>query len=155
MNIYLCGFMGSGKTTLRESLQQQLKKDGFDFDVEIARRAGFKAQELGDYIESIGWDKFRLLERSLLEETLRDFEDGLFSFGGGTLTAPGVREIINENHCKVLWLSTSVEQCWERVKGEKYRPLVKKGKEEFFSLYQKRLKDYEVFEKVEKDTFLI
>ena len=146
MNIYLCGFMGSGKSTLLEKLQKETGKQGFDFDHEIAKRAGVLPEELGNHIEKIGWDAFRSLELELFKETLKTYDDGLFAFGGGTLTIPSVIDAIKSSDAKIYWLNTPIETCWERAKNEGHRPLVKAGKEAFFKLYEERLEIYQQFQ---------
>jgi len=138
--------MGSGKTTLWKKLIQESGKSGFDFDHEIARRLGKTPELLGECIDEMGWEKFRALEVELLKETLSKFEEGLFALGGGTLSSNLAKELIDKNRVKVYWLNTPVEKCWERIKDESHRPLVKNGKESFFKLYNERLELYQNFE---------
>lgn len=155
MLIYICGFMGAGKTTLWKKLRAENKIDGLDFDAEIARRQSFEPSELGGFIEEVGWDYFRELEINILKETLLK-EEGIFSLGGGTATIDKFWQMVAENSkTRVLWLDTDVETCWERVKHDANRPMVKKGKEAFVKLYEERLAYYEKGERIEESFTMV
>jgi shikimate kinase len=140
--IYLSGFMGSGKTTLAKRWSESFDGEYFDFDQEISRQLEIVPEELGQWIEHNGWEQFRALETELLKKTLT-FSKGLFSLGGGTLSSDKNQALVDEcDKANVFWLNTSVESCWARVKDESHRPLVKEGKDAFFSLYFARLAGY-------------
>ena len=60
--ILLCGFMGSGKSFLMESLHKNSKGKGsfFDLDDEVFDKFGAGEDSLSDLIEKKGWDFFRV-----------------------------------------------------------------------------------------------
>lgn len=141
MHLYILGFMGSGKTTLFKKWQSQYEGLAFDFDHELARRLGLRPDELGQWIEENGWDDFRTKESELLVETLKKGE-GLYCLGGGTFSKENIEKFNSFPKAETLWLNTPVEICWDRVKEDRNRPLVKQGKDEFFSLYKARESQY-------------
>ena len=137
MHLYILGFMGSGKTTLFNKWREQFRGVSLDFDWELATRFGIKPNELGAWIEKFGWEEFRKAESSLLKETLVKGR-GLYSLGGGTFSEDNIEYFKTYPEAATLWLNTPVEICWERVKNDTNRPLVKAGKDEFFALYAQR-----------------
>lgn len=137
MHLYILGFMGSGKTTLFDNWREQYRDFSLDFDWELASRFGIKPDELGAWIEKFGWEEFRKAEATLLEETLLSGR-GLYSLGGGTFSQSNIKRFKGYPEAMTLWLNTPVEICWERVKNDRNRPLVKAGKDEFFALYAQR-----------------
>ena len=64
-NIILCGFMGSGKTTLAKGLSEALGMPLIDTDEEIVRRQG---RAVADIFASDGEAFFRELETELIKE---------------------------------------------------------------------------------------
>ena len=137
MHLYILGFMGSGKTTLFEKWREGYEGTLFDFDWELERRFGVGHHELGKWIEENGWEAFRKNERELLKETLEKNE-GLYALGGGTFSSQNLSLFQTYPKAITVWLNTPVEVCWERVKHDENRPLVKAGKDEFFALYKQR-----------------
>lgn len=136
--------MGSGKSSLRKELVKEANFSGrsFDFDDELFHRHANNTHEhLGEVIESVGWEKFRGVERALLNEVLNESDDGLYSLGGGTLEGGGA-ELIQKTDAKLVWINTAPCECWERVRAFEHRPLVKKGEQAFYDLYEKRLAQY-------------
>ncbi len=144
MKIYLCGFMGSGKTTLRRKWAQEFGEEGltFDFDGEIFIRQARHHKHLGEVIDEFGWNSFRRWETELLKETLESSQIGFFSLGGGALEEERLDLILRYREARLVWLNTSVEECWRRCAQKNERPIVEKGKLAFVELYQSRLKTY-------------
>ncbi len=141
MHLYIIGFMGSGKTTLFKKWKQDFKGAAFDFDHELAQRLGIEPNQLGRWIETHGWEDFRARETELLKETLESRE-GLYALGGGTFHQKNIECINSYSQAQTLWLNTPVDLCWDRVRDDENRPLVKAGKDEFFALYKEREKLY-------------
>lgn len=143
MLIFLCGFMGCGKTTFLKKLEKTSKgKEQFiDLDREMECRFAL-GQNLGAYIEKVGWEKFREQEKKLIEEYLvQEHSLGVVALGGGALNS----EIIHLMKSKsgfLVWINTPFEKCWERIKNDQNRPLVQKGREELFKIYQERVAFY-------------
>lgn len=135
----LCGFMGSGKTTIFKRLMENSPKvSGFDLDDLVQEKISLDGEDLGQAIERVGFEEFRLVERALLIEKLKEQGNVLISLGGGSLS-PEVLEIISKDQdIKLIWLKTDFETCWERISGSKNRPLVKKGKDFLKKLFLER-----------------
>ncbi len=132
--------MGSGKTTLFKKWGQDFGGTHFDFDWALAADLGLEPHQLGQWIETHGWPEFRKRERALLQETLQKGE-GLYALGGGAFSPENI-ELFKNSSAQTLWVKTPVDLCWERVKGDTNRPLVKAGRDAFFSLYQEREPQY-------------
>lgn len=139
MKILLCGFMGSGKTTLFERIKSnspEVKCQDLDHVVRDELAQG--DESLGDAINRLGWEKFREVENSQLNQLLKSDGDLLLSLGGGSLTPRVCDEIDMDPEVKLVWLETDFETCWDRVKDGAERPLVAKGKEFLQNLYNER-----------------
>ena len=63
--------------------------------------------------------------------------------GGGTLERNENVEIFRQAGDTILFLNTPFEVCYNRIKGDRSRPVaMDKTKEELFSLYQRRYAQY-------------
>jgi len=137
MHLYILGFMGSGKTTLFEKWRKDFSGPSFDFDHKLSSLFGVPPDELGQWIESNGWDKFRARECELLMKTLERGE-GLYCLGGGAFSEQNIELFKKHPKARTVWLNTPVDICWDRVRGDTNRPLVREGKDKFFALYKQR-----------------
>lgn len=132
-NIIICGFMGSGKTTLAEGLAKELNMPLVDTDAEIVRREG---RSIAEIFETEGEPYFRELETALIKE-LSEGEDTIISLGGGLAANP-----VNHPYLKaagsVILLDCGISQTLNRIMGDKSRPLTAGGKEDIIERYNKR-----------------
>jgi shikimate kinase len=78
-HIFLIGYMGSGKTTLGRKLAARLKYDFIDLDHVLEAQIGMT---ITDYFAAHGEDAFRVLESSVLKNTVYP-ENAVISTGGG------------------------------------------------------------------------
>jgi len=78
-NIYLVGFMGTGKTAVGEILAKRLAREFIEMDAAIEEKEGSK---IVDIFAKQGEAYFRSLEKALLGE-LSKREDLVISCGGG------------------------------------------------------------------------
>jgi shikimate kinase / 3-dehydroquinate synthase len=132
-HVALVGFMGAGKTTVAHAL-------GLPFaplDRSIEREAGRTIPQL--FAEE-GEEGFRAREAELLERLLVSPTRLLLDLGGGAVTTPRVRALLQEK-ADVVWLDTDVDTCWERVRGSD-RPLAQ-DEAAFRRLYEERRPLYE------------
>tara|TARA_Y100000590_G_scaffold459130_1_gene615432 strand:+ start:78541 stop:79044 length:504 start_codon:yes stop_codon:yes gene_type:complete len=144
MKILLCGFMGSGKTTLFERIKSKSPEVSCkDLDQLIEEKLAEPDETLGDVIGRVGWEKFREVEESLLYQELSFDGNLLISLGGGSLTPRLVDEIDTNPEVRLIWLDTDFETCWSRVSDDAGRPLVAKGKDFLKNLYNERKPLYE------------
>lgn len=68
-NIYLVGFMGSGKSTVGKLLAKRLNMDFVDIDKEVEKSEGISIKEI---FHKFGEPYFRELERLKLKEFLKN-----------------------------------------------------------------------------------
>lgn len=137
MNIYLCGFMGCGKTTIGKLLATKLDYSFIDLDEYITNKTGKSIPEI---FKKQGEKHFRALEASSLAE-LTD-NNLVISTGGGALVSIS-NAIKAKNHGRIVFINTSFNICYDRVVGDQNRPIAKsKSKSELYELFKKRLPYY-------------
>jgi shikimate dehydrogenase len=121
-NIILEGFMGSGKTTVSEILADKLELELLDTDAAIVEAEGRSINEIFD---AEGEESFRDMETGLLETAVSEhFREMVVSLGGGLPLRAQNRELLKELG-KVVYLRTSPETVYERVRFDDSRPLLK------------------------------
>jgi len=133
LNVYLCGFMAAGKTTVGRILSEKLGRPFLDTDEEAGRRQGLTA---ADIISGKGLFFFRELESRILKEMPRS---GLVVALGGGIYPEGEREDIFCRRGFCVFLSAGLETLLKRAAGQaKTRPLLYAAGE----LYAERLPFY-------------
>ena len=118
-NVYLIGMMGSGKTATGRELATFLKFQFVDLDDLIMERAG---QSINDIFRTEGEPYFRRLESEILYEVAARTGQ-VAATGGGIVLNPQNGARMKETGM-VIYLKTSLEVLWERVKAKKDRPLL-------------------------------
>ncbi|REL33333.1 shikimate kinase [Rhodohalobacter sp. SW132] len=118
--LFLCGMMGSGKSTAGRKLADRLDAPFLDLDAQIVREAGM---EIPQIFEEKGEEWFRNLERTLLIRESQQF-NGVMALGGGSLQNQRVVD-----HLKVygwlVFLNVPKSVILERLLGSKNRPKLK------------------------------
>ncbi len=136
-NIYLVGFMGSGKSTVGKILAEKLNMNFVDIDKLIEEKEGMKIK---DIFEQKGESYFRELERKQIEATVK--QEGLVVSTGGGLGA----NLDNMNFMKkngdVVWLDVSLNTVLDRLKNDQDRPLLKQPTEKIKQLFEERKNVY-------------
>lgn len=136
-NIYLVGFMGSGKSTVGKILAEKLNMNFVDIDKLIEEKEGMKIK---DIFERKGESYFRELERKQIEATVK--QEGLVVSTGGGLGA----NLDNMNFMKkngdVVWLDVSLNTVLDRLKNDQDRPLLKQPTEKIKQLFEERKNVY-------------
>ena len=130
--------MGSGKTTLGESLAEHFEMELIDTDKEIEKREN---RSIADIFSSEGEAYFRGLETELIKE-LKNRENLIISLGGG-LAANRVNHPYLKEAGRVILLECSVEETLRRISGDATRPLTAGGREDIVERYNKRKPIYE------------
>ncbi|MBQ1901850.1 MAG: shikimate kinase [Lachnospiraceae bacterium] len=140
MNIYLIGFMGTGKSAVGKALQKETDYKIVDMDAEIVRREKRKISEI---FEKEGEEYFRALETHLLEE-LEKQDHCIVSCGGGVVLKDENRGIMHRSGITVL-LTARPETILTRVKNDHSRPLLegKKDVDSIKEMLQQRMPFYE------------
>lgn len=137
-NIYLIGFMGSGKSTIGQLLAKALDYQWVDLDAMIVQRNQMSVRKI---FAKYGERFFRKEEASVLRQTLA-LEKTVISCGGGTPCFENNMEWINE-HGTSVFLDPSMPVLYNRlVQGQDKRPLLKeKNEEELKTFIQTKLEE--------------
>ncbi|MCW9706656.1 shikimate kinase [Fodinibius salsisoli] len=117
--IFLCGFMGTGKTTIGRKLAQKLDYPFLDLDDRIVERAG---QSIPDIFEAGGEGRFRTVERKALMEVCRSFK-GVVALGGGSLQNQHLLDHLKLNGL-LIFIETPFSVLIDRIYQDKNRPLL-------------------------------
>lgn len=111
MKLYLCGMIGSGKTTLGKRLAGVFDLPFYDLDQEMDRRLGHSFHQL---VAEKGWLAFRELEYSICKMfAARDA--GVVCLGGGTVRYEWNRDLLKGTG-PIILLEASLEALAERVR---------------------------------------
>jgi shikimate kinase len=118
-NIYLVGFMATGKTSVGRELAKELGKDFFDLDDLIEQREKMRIVEI---FQQKGEPYFRKLEKEAIIE-VSSKKDLVVGCGGGV--------IVNEENLAnlkksglVICLKADMDIILERSKASEQRPLL-------------------------------
>ncbi len=134
-NVFLVGFMGSGKTAVYKEISPLVNVENFDLDEEITKNYG----SIETIFEKEGESHFRLLEQK--EFSTIPNENCLVALGGGSIENEIIlEEIVSSSNA--FYLMDNIENLWERIKYSD-RPLVRSGKDEVIKLFNKRQSLYE------------
>ena len=139
-NIFLIGFMGTGKTTIANCLSRKLDRKVVEMDQIISERAGMS---ISDIFKTYGEQHFRDLETGLLVETQSGMPV-IVSCGGGTPMREGnVREM--RKNGRIVLLTAKPETILKRVKSNHDRPLLENNKNVAYikELLEQRREKYE------------
>ena len=130
--IYLCGFMGCGKTRIGSSLAKALGASFYDLDSYIVEKEG---KSIPDIFAQDGEEHFRALEAKYISEMP---EGSVTALGGGAIINDRTAETAKRSGA-VIFLDLAFETCYDRIKDDPNRPLAYNSpKEEVKQLYDKR-----------------
>lgn len=135
--IYLAGFMGSGKTSVGEALAREVEWRFIDLDQVIESGQGVTIR---DIFESSGEPFFREIERAALAE-ISKIHPAVIALGGGTFVQPDNLRLIRESGGTTLWLDCPAEELLERCARVEGRPLFR-DEASFYRLLEQRLPFY-------------
>ena len=126
MNIFLIGYMGTGKSAAGRETARLTGCKWLDLDELTEERIGMT---ISDYMHAYGEEAFRDRESETLSAFLNDVSDQstdiLLSCGGGVVLRRENRETLKQNGF-VIRLTASPETVLERVKtGGSVRPLLR------------------------------
>jgi len=142
MNIYLVGYMGTGKTTVGQLLAKKLRRSLIDVDEFIENRY---RKTIAAIFEEKGEDGFREIEHRALQEIV-NFENIVVSTGGGLPCFSDNMNLLNQTGITV-YLRASVDELFDRLSGDmQKRPLIKgKNADELRDFIETSLKKREPF----------
>lgn len=119
VNLYLVGFMGTGKSTIGRAVAHKLGFQLLDTDHEIERRQG---RSVADIFAQLGEPAFRAMERELIEHG-HPAERMVVSCGGGLVVQPGMLDLLKSKGV-VVCLHASLETIFARTVRHRNRPLL-------------------------------
>ncbi len=119
VNLYIVGFMATGKSAVGRMLARKLGFQFIDSDRAIEEKEGMLIKEI---FEEQGEEYFRKLERDFVESG-HPPQKCIVACGGGLILQPGVLDILKTRGV-LICLSASVETILKRTSGNKKRPLL-------------------------------
>lgn len=138
-NIVLIGFMGSGKSSVGEKLSHILNMEFLDMDLRIQEKLGLNIQE----IFKIKGEKFFREKELQLSQEIEGQSNVVIATGGGIVLQPACIHLLSKNGV-IFYLKCSLDTLIKRVNDKEIRPLYnRQDPEDFYKLYQFRLKLYE------------
>jgi shikimate kinase len=117
--IALVGLPGGGKSTVGRHLSRVLGCACVDSDAVIEQRVG---SSIRSYFEREGEAAFRALESEVIAE-LSQGPPQVLATGGGAVLSPQNRAFLR-SHCHVVYLRSSPEQLFKRLRHDTQRPLL-------------------------------
>lgn len=139
-NIFLIGFMGSGKSTIARLLTKETGKELIEMDETIEAEAGCSINQI---FETYGEAHFRDLESELIV-SISDKGGAVVSCGGGAVLRE--ENVLNmRKNGTIIYLSATPETIYKRVRHSTHRPLLNGNMnvEYITQLMEKRLPMYE------------
>ena len=119
VNLYLVGFMGTGKTTVGRAVAMRLGFQALDSDYEIERQAG---RTVAQIFARDGEAEFRALERKFIEGGHPD-RRVVVACGGGLVVQPGMLERLRAKGV-VICLHATPDTILQRTGQARVRPLL-------------------------------
>lgn len=142
-NIFLTGFMGSGKTTVGKKLAKLLRVNFIDLDYYIEQKEKLSVQSLFD---NFGEAAFRKMEKTCLDELLLKEKNTVVALGGGTICHENNLENIKNNGLLVYIELPPIALAQRLEKSKVKRPLLKKYKgEELVSFVTNKLQERKIY----------
>ena len=131
--VYLCGFMGCGKSTIGRQLARKLGREFIDLDTYIEEREGMKISEI--FAEK-GEPYFRQKETEALSDIPASV--GVIATGGGALLSRENADIARKLGT-VIYIEVPFEICYARISGDQSRPIAfSSTKEQLLERYNMR-----------------
>jgi len=137
--VYLCGFMGCGKSTVGKILARRCGCGFIDMDDYIVDREGMTIPQI---FADKGEKYFRDTETAVIRELAE--KNCIIACGGGAMLKSENADIAGKNGT-VVYIDIPFEACYERISGDTNRPLVmNNSKEQLEEIYNGRVPVYKV-----------
>lgn len=118
-NLFITGFMGTGKSTLGRVLAYRWNRPFIDTDEVIEKRTG---RSIASIFAEQGEPAFRQLEREVVERHL-PASGAVIACGGGLPVPEGMAELLRSKGV-VVTLFASPQAILRRTRGRTHRPLL-------------------------------
>jgi len=118
-NLYLVGFMGTGKSTVGRLVAKQMNFNFLDSDQEIEHVQGKPVSAI--FVEQ-GEAAFRKLEREFVEHGHPE-QGCVVACGGGLVVPPGMLELLRSRGI-VICMHAPIETIIDRILHTTHRPLL-------------------------------
>lgn len=125
MTIFLCGFMGCGKSTMGKALARRLRLPLIDTDEAIVQQEGMSIPEI---FEKMGEPYFRKVEAETVQKLCE--KSAVVACGGGAMLNPDTAAAAREKGAHIVLIDESFEVCYERIKDDQNRPIVQRNTKE-------------------------
>lgn len=136
MNIILCGFMGSGKTTVGMELAKIMGRKFIDTDEMIEKEQGIAIKAI---FTVHGEEFFRDLEFECCK-SISNMKNCVVSTGGGAITFKRNVDVLKQSG-KIVLLDADFDVICRRIGNSKTRPLFQ-DREKAKALYEERKSKY-------------
>jgi shikimate kinase len=135
VNLYLVGFMGTGKSTVGRAVAQKLGFALLDSDHEIER---LQNKTIPEIFAGDGEPAFRAMEQAFIDRG-HPAERSVISCGGGLVVQPGMLALLKTKGV-VVCLHASIETILARTARHQHRPLLvaENPEERIRTLYAQR-----------------
>ena len=120
-HIYLSGFMGAGKSRIGRTMQERTHFPFHDIDNVIEEKIG---KSVANIFSEDGEEFFRELEKRTIQELAQNEQISIIALGGGAVMSAESREIMFQTGF-IIYLKSSPEAIYERVKHKTHRPLLR------------------------------
>lgn len=138
MTVFLCGFMGCGKSTVGKLAAKKLGCGFCDTDDIIVRTLDMTIPEI---FEQKGEPFFRKTEAEIVKSLCG--KKTVAACGGGAMLNPDTAKAASDSGCAVIFLDVPFDVCYERIKNDTNRPIVMRStKEELEQLFNTRREVY-------------
>ncbi|MBL7960410.1 DUF559 domain-containing protein [bacterium] len=120
-HIYLCGFMGSGKTTVGTLLAEKLGYSFIDTDHLIEQN---EKKSISEIFANSGEAQFREIEIRVIEQVIKSNQNTVIALGGGSLMSKENLNLIKADGF-LVYLHADLNILAERLRSDSARPLLK------------------------------
>jgi len=139
LNVYIIGFMGSGKSTVGRLLAERMGMEFIDTDELIEKKTEISIEEL---FKRFGEDFFREIEARILFEVSKTL-GVVVACGGGVVLGDENMRLLRSTGI-IVYLHVSIEELVKRLANDDKRPLLQVDNkvQVIRSLYSTRLPLY-------------
>ncbi|MBN1157320.1 shikimate dehydrogenase [Candidatus Woesearchaeota archaeon] len=115
-SIILIGYRGTGKSAVAKCLAAKLRMKSVSTDDEIVKKVG----NISRFVKKNGWEKFRIIESSVLKKIAKQ-ENIILDCGGGIVERKKNIALLKRTGT-LFWLKANVPTIVKRIKNSKTRP---------------------------------